>query len=197
MFFTVDDSVEFFVNLPVPCINAAITDHFVILFRDMADEAFNEFHNRKSFFHTGIIFVPVIMERDKVAIVLVNPGSGDHGPPKITPDILYHGFGITFVWFCIDIKAFPVFPVTACFHFIKRVPDPVFHFIEKCGAERITEESIVKVIHITPETVITIAALRDQAVNVGVPLQIPAEGMEDHDKTGSEIHGLILFEKHS
>ena len=61
----------------------------------------------------------------------------------------------------------------------------------------ITEESIVKVIHITPETVITIAALRDQAVNVGVPLQIPAEGMEDHDKTGSEIHGLILFEKHS
>ena len=49
------------------------------------------------------------MERDKVTIVLVNPGSGGRGPPKITPDILYHGFGITFVWFCIDIKAFPVF----------------------------------------------------------------------------------------
>lgn len=43
-------------------------DHFVILFRDMADEAFNEFHNRKCFFHIVIIFVPVIMERDKVTM---------------------------------------------------------------------------------------------------------------------------------
>lgn len=68
MFFTGDDSVEFFVNLPVPCINAAITDHFVMLFRNMADEAFNEFHNRKCFFHIVIIFVPVIMERDKVTM---------------------------------------------------------------------------------------------------------------------------------
>ena len=42
----------------------------------------------------------------------------------------------------------------------KRVSDPGFHYIEKCGAERITEESIVKVIDITPETAITVAALR-------------------------------------
>ena len=41
-------------------------DHFVILFRDMADEAFNEFHNRKYFFRIGIIFAPVIMESDKI-----------------------------------------------------------------------------------------------------------------------------------
>jgi len=92
----------------------------------------------------------------------------------------------------------------------KRVSDPGFHYIEKCGAERITEESIVKVIDgaeriteesivkvidITPETVITVAALRDQAEDVWVPFQIPAKGMENHDKTGSEIHGLILLEK--
>ena len=38
MFFTGDGSVEFFVNLPTPCINAAITDHFVMLFGDMADQ---------------------------------------------------------------------------------------------------------------------------------------------------------------
>lgn len=51
-----------------------------------------------------------------------------------------------------DIKAFLVFPVTAGFHFFKRVSDPGFHFIEKYGAKRITEERIVKVIDITPET---------------------------------------------
>ena len=119
MFFTGDGSVEFFVNLPVSCINAAITDHFVMLFRNMADEAFNEFHNRKCFFHIGIIFVSIIMESDKVAIVFVNPGSGNHGTSEITPNIFYHGLRITFVWFSIDIKAILVFPVTACFHFFK------------------------------------------------------------------------------
>lgn len=30
-----------------------------------------------------------------------------------------------------------------------------------------------------------------------VPFQIPAKGMEDHDKTGSEVHGFILFKKHT
>lgn len=107
--------------------------------------------------------MPIIMESDKVAIVFVNPGSGNHGTSEITPNIFYHGLGITFVWFCIGIKIFLVFPVTAGFHFFKRVSDPIFQFIEKCGAERITEESIVKVIDITPETVIIVAAFRDQA----------------------------------
>lgn len=197
MFFTGDGSVEFFVNLPVPRINAAITDHFVMLFGDMADEAFYELHNRDGFFHIFVIFMPVIMESDKVAIIFVNPGSGNYGPSEITSDIFYHGFGIAFVRLCIDIEAFLVFPVTACFYLFKRVADFVFHFIQKGSAERITEKSIVKVINITPKSVITVAAFRDQAVDVGVPLQIPAKGMENHDKTGSEIHGLILFEKHS
>ena len=189
--------MEFFVNLPVPCINAAITDHFIMLFGDMADEAFYELHNRDGFFHIFVIFMPVVMESDKVAIIFINPGSGNHGSSEITPDIFYHGFGITFVWLCIDIEAFLVFPVTACFYLFKRVADFVFHFIQKGGAERITQESIVKVINITPESVITVAAFRDQAVDVWVPFQIPAKGMENHDKTGSEIHRRILFEKHS
>ena len=29
-----------------------------------------------------------------------------------------------------------------------------------------------------------------------IPFQIPAKGMENHDKTGSEIHGHVLFEEH-
>lgn len=32
---------------------------------------------------------------------------------------------------------------------------------------------------------------------MGVPFQIPAEGMQDHDKTRSEIHGLVLLGKHT
>ena len=34
-------------------------------------------------------------------------------------------------------------------------------------------------------------------MDVGVPFQISAKGMKDHDKTWSKIHGLILIEKHT
>lgn len=30
-----------------------------------------------------------------------------------------------------------------------------------------------------------------------VPFQIPAEGMKDHNKAGSEVHGFVLFIEHA
>ncbi len=56
-------AAEFFINLPVSGINAAVADHFEMFFRDMLDEAFHEIHNRKSFFHIGVIFVAVVYGR--------------------------------------------------------------------------------------------------------------------------------------
>ena len=50
---------------------------------------------------------------------------------------------------------------------------------------------------ITPEAVVTIAALGNEAVDMGVPFQIPAESMEDHDKAGREVHGFIEFQEHA
>ena len=64
--------MKFFINFPVPCINAAVADHFEMFFRDMPDETFYELHNRKGFFHIGVIFVAVVMESDKVAIIFVS-----------------------------------------------------------------------------------------------------------------------------
>ncbi len=52
-------------------------------------------------------------------------------------------------------------------------------------------------IDIAPEAVITVPALGNEAVDIGVPFQISAKGMGYHDKAGSEIHGFILFEKHA
>lgn len=51
--------------------------------------------------------------------------------------------------------------------------------------------------NITPETVVTAAALGNEAVNVGIPFQVPAKGVEYHDKARGEIQGFILFEKHA
>ena len=67
MFFTGNSPVEFFIDFHVSGINAAITDHFVMLFGDMADEPLYELHNRKGFFNIKVIFVPVVVECNKVA----------------------------------------------------------------------------------------------------------------------------------
>ena len=50
---------------------------------------------------------------------------------------------------------------------------------------------------IAPEGVVTIAALGNEAVDMGVPFQIPAEGVEDHDKARCEVHGFILLQEHT
>ena len=54
-------------------IKATITNHLIMLFRDVTDETSNEIHYRKGFFHILRIFMAVVMKSDKVAIVFVNP----------------------------------------------------------------------------------------------------------------------------
>ena len=119
VFFTGDSPVEFFVNIPVACIKSAIADHFIMLFWDMPDEPLDEVHNRDNFLHIFVIFVSVIVEGNKVAIIAVNPGSGDYGPSKVTPNVFENGFRIAFVWFGIDIETMFVVLVTAGFDFLE------------------------------------------------------------------------------
>lgn len=189
--------MEFFVNLPVAGINTAITDRLIMLFRDMLNEAFDEFHNRDGFFDILFIFVAVVVKSDKIAIILVNPGSGDNRAAEITADVLYNCFRITFVWFGIHIEAIFMLPVALGFNLFKGRSDFSFHFIEKRSPKGIAKEGIVKVIDITPEAIIAVSAFRDETVDMRIPFQIPAKGVENHDKAGSEVHGLILFEKHA
>ena len=53
------------------------------------------------------------MEGNKVSIIFVNPGCGSNGTPQTAPNVFYGGFGVTFIWLCIDIETVFVFPVTA------------------------------------------------------------------------------------
>lgn len=137
------------------------------------------------------------MEGNKVAIIVVNPGRGNNGAPQIAPDIFYGSVGVTFIRFCIDIETVFVFTVTAGFYLFKRRADSGFHFTQQGSAESSAEVGIVEVIDIAPETVIAVAAFRNQAVDMRVPFQISAKGVKDHDETGSEVHGLILLKKHT
>lgn len=110
-------------------------------------------------------------------------------------DVFYGGIWVTFVRFCIDVEAFLMFPVTAGLHLFEGRTDFFFHFIQKGSAESIAEVGIVEIIDIAPDTIIAVTAFRNEAVDMGGPFQIPAKGVEDHDETGSKVHGFILLKE--
>ena len=139
----------------------------------------------------------VIVESNKVTIILVNSGSGNNGTSKIPSDVFDNNIRIAFVRFCINVETFFMFFVAKSFDFFKRRADLVFHFVEQSSTEGIAQEGIVEIIDVAPKGVVTITSFRDEAVDVRIPFKIPAEGMQNHDKAGSEIHGLVLLEKHT
>lgn len=49
-----------------------------------------------------------------------------------------------------------MFPIAESLDLFERGTDPVFHFIKEGGAEGVTKESIVKVVDITPEAIVTV-----------------------------------------
>ena len=100
-------------------------------------------------------------------------------------------------WLGIDIETVFVSPVTTGLYLFERGSDFGFQFTQQCGAESIAEVGIVEVIDIAPETIIAVTAFRNKAVYVRISFQIPAKGVEYHDETGSKVHGLILFKKHT
>lgn len=151
------------------CIQAAVSDHFKVFFRDVTDQAFYESHNRKSFFHICVIFVAVIVEGNSITVIPVNSGSGNDWSAKIAADVFSHYFGIAEIRFCVDIEALFMLGVTFRFYFFERRTNPVFQFIEKSSTESVTEIVVVKVFYMTPESVITVAAFGKDTVDVGIP----------------------------
>ena len=53
--------------------------------------------------------------------------------------------------------------------------------------ESIAKESIVEMGDITPESIITVTAFRDETMDMRIPFKIPAESMQDHDKTRGKV----------
>ena len=138
----------------------------------------------------------VVVKRNRISVIAVNPGCGDYRPAKIASDIFGNDFGITKIGFGIDIEAVFMLSVAVGLYPFKGRSDPVFHFIEKCSTEGVTEIIIIKVFDMTPETVITVAAFGKKAVNMRIPFEIPAKCMKDQDIAGRKIFGMVQVEKH-
>lgn len=63
-----------------------------------------------------------------------------------------------------------------------------------CGS--IEKIVVVEVFYMVPKAIIAVAAFGQDAVNMRIPFQIPAERMKDHDIAGSVIFGMVQVEKH-
>ena len=59
----------------------------------MLDKTLYKFHNEDSFFHVFVILMTVVMESNKITVIVVNTGRGDYRPAEIAADILYNCFG--------------------------------------------------------------------------------------------------------
>ena len=161
--------MELFVNLPVTGIDTTITDHFIMLFRDVPDKTLYKFHNRDGFFHILLIFVAVVMESDKVAVIFINPGCSDDRTAKLASNVFDGCFGVTFAGFGIYVETFLVFPVAARLDFFKGGTNHVFHFIEQGSAEGVAQECIVKVTDVAPKSIVAVSSFRNKTVDMGVP----------------------------
>ena len=136
------------------------------------------------------------MESNGISIVLIDSGCGYDGSAKIAANIFSNYFGIAEIGFGIDIEALFVLAVAFRFYFFKGRTYFAFHFIEESRAESIAEIVVVKVFYMTPETVITVTAFGKETVDVGIPFEIPAKSMEDHDVARSKIFGMVQVKKH-
>ena len=157
MFLFRNDFMELLICFAVAGIKAAIADHFKMFLRDMPDQPFDEIYNRNRFLYIFIIFMSIVMEGNHSTILFVNPGSGDDRTSKIATNIFNDSIRVTFIGFCIHVKAFRVFFITFCFALFERFANFSIHFIKKSCAEGIPQIGIIKMVDVAPESIITVS----------------------------------------
>lgn len=158
-----------------------------MLLRNVADKSFDEVHGGDGLLNEFIIFVAVVMKRHEFTIIAVDSGGSDDRAAKIAADVFHNSMGITDIGFCINVESLFMITIASRFDFFKRRTESGFQFVQESGPEGIAEISVVEMGNITPEAIIAEATFRKQAVDMRIPLEVPAKSMEDHDETGDKI----------
>ena len=180
----------------MPCIKPIVTGHFKIPHRDMLDEEFYEINGRDGLLDKNIVLMSVVVESDIIPVIGVDTGKCNDRAAHVAADIFDDGTRIGKGGLCIDIKAVLIFAVDKSLGLFKGGSDPFFHFRQQDRLESPAQVSIVEMFYSPPESFVREAAFCDEAVDVGVPFQGPAKGMEDADKARDKVFGLIDFIKH-
>lgn len=178
-------------------INAIVADHFKMPVRDMHNQAFDKVHDGHTFCDCFMILMTLIMERHELPVIGINPGSGNDRSSKVPADIFNGDIRRTQVRFGSDIKAFGMVFVDLIFKLFKRRAQFRRELLQKDFAESQAQESIIKMGIGSPRGKVTGSPFRNQGMDVWIPFQIPAKGMEDADKARSKVFGLVKFEEHA
>ncbi len=192
-----DCPAELFVRTAVSCIESVITCHFEMFFGYVLDKQGNKVHYGKRFFHIGIVFVFIIVEGHVFSIIGINAGSGNNGTTEVTADVFYNRVSVTEIWLCIDIKTVFIFFVNTSLRFFERRTNTLFQLIQKSSLKSLAKIGIVKVLNNPPEAVIREPTLSKETMDVRIPFQRSAEGMQDTDETGDKVSAFIHFMEHS
>ena len=70
------------IRFTMPGINPIITDHFEMFFRNMLGKPGYEIKNRNGFGNQLLVFVAVVMEGKKIAVIRSNTWSGNDWAAK-------------------------------------------------------------------------------------------------------------------
>lgn len=87
MFFFWDDATEFFVGTEVSGIDAVITDHLEIRFRDVSDKSLHERQCGNGFVNKFVVFMSVVVESDGSTVVAVDAGGGNNRAAEVSADV--------------------------------------------------------------------------------------------------------------
>lgn len=93
------------VRTAVSGIDPIVTNHFKMFFRDMLSQACDEVKSRNGFYNEFIVFMAVVMKRNRITVISINARGGDDRPAQITADIFYNSIWIAFVRQSTDIEA--------------------------------------------------------------------------------------------
>ena len=171
----------------MPGIETVVTCHFKVFFRDMLNQELYKIYGRKSPFYKGVVFVPVIVKCDVIAIIGINPFEGNDGPPEIAADVFNHRIRITEIGLGINIKAIFIFSVDKSLGCFERGANAIFKEIEESGLKGFPKEGIVEMFNNPPESVIRETAFRNEAVDMRIPLQRAPKRMKDTDKARNKV----------
>ena len=137
------------------------------------------------------------MKSNKISIIVINSGTGNERPPKVTTDVFNCDIRSAKVWLGSNIKAIFMLFINGIFDFVERRPESFGKLSEEDFTESITKKVIVKVLNRSPGSKVAGTAFRNKGVDMRIPFKIPAKGMKDADETRSKAFSLIHLEKHT
>ena len=122
------DSQKDFIGLFVALgIKTVVSNHFKMFVGYMDNELFNKLCGRDFLRYQFIVFMPVVVESNKGAVIIINTGSGDDRPAEISAYVFDNIFDIGKGRFGVDIEAVGAVFVDEGLCLFKRFADVFFH----------------------------------------------------------------------